>query len=120
MRAPAHALHFRPCAWPYFSSPEISGTVAAADGHPIDHAHVALRFADSQEPFVALPVQPDGTFEFAYVSEGSYILTVTGARDQNQIPTHTYGTLSLALTVTTDLQSLILTVPDKPSATASE
>ena len=99
---------------------EISGTVAAADGHPIDHAHVALRFADSQEPFVALPVRPDGTFEFAYVPEGSYILTVTGARDQNQIPTHTYGTLSQPLTVTTDLQSLILTVPDKPSATASE
>jgi hypothetical protein len=116
---------------------EVSGTLLAKDGHTINGGNVSLLFADDRSLFVGVDVNDDGTFRFAYVPEGNYILSVEGAKDIGHVevpnapgatpatltkhPTlHTYGDLQRPLTVQTDIQSLNLTLPDNPSNTASK
>ena len=110
---------------------ELSGTIRAKDGHPINSGQVALYFADAEGKLTDVAVHDDGTFRFAFVPEGNYILGVGFARDKATVDApdspggaavrtlRTYGDLEQPLTVQTNIQSLILTVPDKPATTAS-
>ena len=112
----------------------VSGALTAKDGHAINSGTVELLFSDTQEELIRRLVADDGTFRFPYVPEGSYILKVDGARDITRIETvdgpngyridthtdHTYGDLSQSLTIHTDIQSLNLTLPDKPATTPTE
>jgi protocatechuate 3,4-dioxygenase beta subunit len=117
---------------------DISGSIQAKDGHTINGGKVALLFADDRSQFAIVDIDSDdGTFHFPYVPEGNYILSAEEAKDVGHVevpnppgskpPTHTehptlhtYGTAEQPLTVTTDLQSVSLIVPEKPSTTASE
>lgn len=107
----------------------IYGTVLAPDGHPINFGTVALLYADDRSFFSLVAVDSDdGSFHFAYVPDGNFILSVQNARDIDRAKYHpdayayetvrTYGTLEKPVTVHTDIQSLTLTIPDKPSTTA--
>jgi hypothetical protein len=113
---------------------EVSGTLLAKDGHAINEGRIELLFPDTQEQLGSVLARSDGTFRIPYVPDGEYIIRVTGAGDKTQTEgstltdpaagfrignriTHTYGTLQQPLTVHTDIQSLNLTVPDKPTPT---
>lgn len=111
---------------------EVSGNLLAKDGHTINAGNVSLLLADDRSQFATVEVNNDA-FGFPYVPEGNYILTVQNARDVNYSLTfngtipptrtairtvRTYGALEQPLTVTSDIQSLNLTVPDKPTPTA--
>jgi hypothetical protein len=63
----------------------VSGTVSALfDGHAINHATLRLFYADDREPARQTDLLDDGTYSFEYVPEGSYILQVSGAADEEQ------------------------------------
>ena len=114
---------------------EVSGTLLAKDGHTINGGNISLLFADDRSVFVGVEVNnDDGTFRFAFVPGGNYILSVEGAKDVGHVevpnapgatsathtehPTlHTYANLERPLTVQTDIQSLNLTLPDNPAPT---
>jgi hypothetical protein len=60
----------------------VAGNVTALpDGHPVVKGTVRLLWADDREFVREFALQEDGSFSFAYVPEGSYILQVTGAGD---------------------------------------
>jgi hypothetical protein len=62
----------------------ITGNVAAAmDGHAPDQARLHLLYADDREEARATGMRKDGSFSFAYVPAGEYILQVTDAQDSN-------------------------------------
>jgi hypothetical protein len=63
----------------------LAGTVSAlADGHPLAKGTVQLLYADDREKTREMALQEDGSFSFAYVPEGNYILKVSGAQDAEQ------------------------------------
>ena len=117
---------------------EISGTILAKDGHsPNADTRIDLLDPDTRELVARTWAHSDGSFQLHHVPEGAYTLRVVGAMDWSQFevrnppgsnpPTHTeyrtlrtYGDLSQPLTVQTDTQSLILTVPDKPATSSTE
>lgn len=60
----------------------VSGNVAAGvDGHAPAQATVHLLYQDDGEEARRADIAKDGTFSFAYVPAGAYILQVTGAQD---------------------------------------
>lgn len=62
----------------------ISGTVSAAmDGHTPAQAQLHLLYADDREEARTTAMRKDGSFSFAYVPAGEYILRVTDAQDSN-------------------------------------
>jgi hypothetical protein len=64
---------------------KVAGTVTAiADGHALKNATVRLLYADDREKAREAGSLEDGSFSFAYVPEGKYILAVTGAHDADQ------------------------------------
>lgn len=110
---------------------QLSGTLFANDGHPIDNGRIQLLFADTKEEFIGVWAH-DHAFRLPYVPDGSYILKVTNGLDFETVevpdspqpgsPTRlerhtarTYGTLQQPLTVHNDIQSLNLDLPDKPA-----
>ena len=112
---------------------QVSGTLLAKDGHPINDGSIQLLYADDRSPLNHTRVNSDGSFNFLFVPEGNYILSVkdpqdiaiddtTGdpSDDPEAHPLHTYGTLERPLAVQTDQQPLILTLPEKPATTASD
>lgn len=117
---------------------DVSGSLTAKDGHILNAGKVQLLFADDRSQFAEVDISSDDNqFHFPYVPEGNYILAVSDARDvaHVEVPNapgatprthtedhtiHTYGTAEQPLTVQTDLQSVSVIVPDKPSATPSE
>lgn len=115
---------------------EVTGTILAPDGHAINDGSITLLYPDTHDELESVRAHEDGTFRLPLVPEGDYIIAVPDARDdiQVQIPVsnnpagfsvrnqflHIYGTLSQPLTVTTDIQSLNLTLPDTASTTASK
>ena len=114
---------------------EVSGTLVANDGHPVT-GQIQLLDPDTREQIANTWSQEGGAFHFLHVPEGSYIVKVTDGKDLGpedvryasdhktavtSRPTlHTYSSLEQPLIVQTDIQSLVLTVPDKPATTASE
>ncbi len=114
---------------------EVSGTLLAKDGHAINDGRITLLYPDTREELESVAAHEDGTFHLPYVPEGEYIIAVLFARDKTQVQIpissnpagfsirtrtlRTYGNLEQPLTVQTDIQSLILTVPDKPTTTTA-
>jgi hypothetical protein len=114
---------------------EISGSILAKDSHSINSGQVELLDPDTREQVASAWAGNEGAFHLLHVPEGSYILKVTDARDMGQMEVHytpdhktattniptlrTYGNLEQPFTVQTDVQSLLLTVPDKPSTTSA-
>jgi protocatechuate 3,4-dioxygenase beta subunit len=112
---------------------EVDGTLLASDGGAINDGRIALLYPDTHDELESVRAHEDGTFRLPLVPEGDYIIAVTEARDKTEIqipfPTNpsgfsvrtrtlrTYGTLAEPLTVDTDIQSLNLTLPDKPTPT---
>ena len=115
----------------------VSGTVAVlADGHAPTHAKVRLLYADDREDARELSTGDDGAFAFEYVSEGKYILQVTGAEDVEQTSAAPgegnpdpappkpkmvhYVDKEIPLTVENDLDDLAVSlVPTPPAASAA-
>jgi hypothetical protein len=104
----------------------IYGTVLAPDGHPINFGNVALLYADDRSFFSLVTVSSDdGSFHFAYVPDGNFILSVQNARDIDRANYHpgtysyetvrTYGNFEQHITVKNDVESLTLNVPNKPA-----
>jgi hypothetical protein len=63
----------------------VAGTVSAlADGHALGKGTVRLLYADDREKARENSILGDGSFSFAYVPEGNYILEVRGAQDAEQ------------------------------------
>ena len=63
---------------------KVSGTVTAlADGRSIVHGTVRLLFADDREPARQTDLDDSGDYEFDYVPDGKYILSITGAHDDH-------------------------------------
>jgi len=114
---------------------EVSGTLLAIDGHAINEGRIALLYPDTREELESVAAHEDGTFHLPYVPEGDYIIAVSFARDKTQVQipissnpagfsirTRTlraYGNLEQLLPVHTDIQSLNLTLPDKPGTASN-
>ena len=63
----------------------VAGTVTAlVDGHALKNSSVLLLYADDREKAREMKTLEDGSFSFADLPEGSYILQVTGAQDAEQ------------------------------------
>ena len=61
----------------------VGGRVEAVeDGHAPSHATVTLLYADYREQARKASIDSDGSFRFEYVSEDSYILRVSEAKDE--------------------------------------
>ena len=62
----------------------VGGNVAAGmDGHAPGSARIHLLYADDREEARVADARQDGSFSFAYVPAGDYILRVTDAQDKN-------------------------------------
>lgn len=58
----------------------VAGTLSSAAGnHPASKARLTLLYADNREQALAMPADSDGTFNFPWVPEGKYILSITDA-----------------------------------------
>jgi len=108
---------------------KVSGSVAAlADAHPMAHGTVRLLYADDREPARQTDLDDNGDYEFDYVPDGKYILTVTGARDEEKkdagpgngggqsqttqsVPTAIYADKEMPINVLSDLENLNLGLP---------
>jgi len=63
----------------------VAGNVAAlADGHALCRGTVRLLYADDREKARESLIMEDGSFSFAYLPEGKYILQISGAQDTEQ------------------------------------
>jgi hypothetical protein len=61
----------------------VTGSVAALpDGHAVTNGMVRLLFDDDRDKARETTIDDDGTYTFAYVPEGHYILQVSGAHDE--------------------------------------
>jgi hypothetical protein len=116
----------------------VAGNVTALpDGHSLARGTLRLLYADDREPLRELPLLEDGSFSFAYVPEGNYILQVTGAGDAAPDPKEaaaaaaptsdaavkaqrSYRDLELPLTVTGDQTELQVQVHEIARATAAK
>ncbi|WP_263385912.1 carboxypeptidase-like regulatory domain-containing protein [Granulicella arctica] len=103
--------------------------VEKASGRPINAGHVSVLFADDGKELMSTDVSAeDDAFHLAFVPEGSYTLRVTNARDADRIevlnpsgavpPSNTkektlqsFGQTTQSITVTTDVQGLLIAVP---------
>jgi len=111
---------------------KVAGTVSAlADAHPIAHGTVRLLYADDREPARQTDLDENGDYEFDYVPDGKYILSITGAHDdQNDetkdavsgkgdqqpqpaqaVPTHIYAGKEMPINVLNDLGNLNFSLP---------
>jgi hypothetical protein len=114
----------------------VSGLVTAlADGHAINRGEVRLLRADDKSELRALDIPEDGRFNFRFVPEGEYILRVTDAADivdeeaadpqtgsfysKGRI-VHDYASVDQSISVHSDVNSLTISVPDKPASTAQK
>jgi hypothetical protein len=117
---------------------KVSGTVSAlADAHSINHGTVRLLYADDRAPARETTLDENGDFEFDYVPEAKYILTVSDARDEEKknapngkgdqesqtepsVPVRLYASKEMPINVMNDLGnlnfSLLLATP-APNAT---
>jgi Carboxypeptidase regulatory-like domain len=60
----------------------VAGTVTAlADGQPIGSGTVRLLYADNREKARETTLLDDGSFNFAYIPQGNYILVISNAAD---------------------------------------
>jgi hypothetical protein len=60
----------------------VAGSVSSlADGHALGRGTVRVLYADDREKARESSIQEDGSFSFAYMPEGTYILQVTGAQE---------------------------------------
>jgi hypothetical protein len=108
---------------------KISGSVSAlADAHPIAHGTVRMLYADDREPARQTDLDENGDFEFDYVPDGKYILTVSGAHDEEKkdagpangggqsqttqsAPTVIYADKEMPINVMNDLGNLNFSLP---------
>jgi hypothetical protein len=116
---------------------DVSGTLLAKDGHTINAGKVALLYADDRSQLATVDInRDDGMFHFTYVPEGNYILSVQSASDVTPIEVpnapgitprthtetktlHTYGATEQPLNVQSDMQSILVTVPEQGSAASA-
>lgn len=107
--------------------------VAHHDGHVLNDGFVSLLFADDKSPVGNTSVsKEDGTFSFAFVPEGDYILRVDSAADVrfDEIPNppgtmpptqtekHTlrnYGTAEIPIRIESERTGITVDVPDTAS-----
>jgi hypothetical protein len=99
-----------------------------ADAHPIAHGTVRLLYADDREPARQADLDENGDYEFDYVPEGKYILTITGAHDEETkdavggkgdqqpqaaqvVTTHLYADKEMSINVLSDQENLNLSLP---------
>jgi len=112
----------------------VSGIVSAlSDGHAINHATLRLLYADDREPARQTDLFEDGTYSFEYVPEGSYILQVSGAADQEEkaadpgqtdtqpgttqtVATRTFADKEVPVTVLNDAEINLALAPPTPPA----
>ena len=58
----------------------VAGTLSTGAGnHPASKARLTLLYADNREQALSMPADSDGTFNFPWVPEGKYILSITDA-----------------------------------------
>jgi hypothetical protein len=115
----------------------VTGTVSAlADSHALKDATVRLLYGDDREIAREVKSLDDGSYSFAYVPEGTYILQVSGAREAEQKASETdssnsggaasktsaarsYADKELSIPVQGDVDDLkvqlVLIPPDKPA-----
>ena len=108
----------------------VSGAVtAAADGHPINTGFVQIADPDSKESIASAEIGTDGAFRIECVPEGTYLLRVTNAKDQqtreisiggehhitfsDEKTLHQYGDLEQSIKVEGDMPNLVLAVPEQ-------
>jgi hypothetical protein len=91
----------------------IAGHVEAVqDGHALSHATVTLLYADDREQARKGTIDNDGTFRFEYVPEDSYLLRISGGKDDTggeeseSRPQPTYSDKEIALHVHSDLSDV--------------
>ena len=108
---------------------KVSGTVQAlADGHSITHGTVRMLYADDREPARETSLDDNGDYEFDYVPDGKYILTISGAQDDEKkengpgkgdqqeqttqsAPARVYADKEMSLNVLNDLGNLNFSLP---------
>jgi hypothetical protein len=112
----------------------VAGNVSALpDGHSLSRGTLRLLYADDRELLRELPLLEDGSFSFAYVPEGNFILQVTGAGDaapeqKDAAPAvdsaakvqRSYRDRELPLAVTGDLTELQVQLQEVPGAVAAK
>ncbi len=89
--------------------------VAKTDGHPITEGRVRLLDPDDKSILRDSSIQPDGTFFFNYVLQGSYLLEIEEAVDtQNDKTITSYESLTTPLLIEHDITDLSYSlVPEK-------
>ena len=107
----------------------VRGSVTARrDGHPLNFGSVSLLDADDREPERSAQLEPDGSFVFTYVPQGSYVLRVFGndVRFKNRYGypeldeyLRRYAPADSTLTVKGDLSGVNLAVPDDGSTASA-
>jgi hypothetical protein len=109
----------------------VSGAVVAkVDGHAVNSGSVNLLDPETKGLLRTAMVDADGSFHFNYVTEGEYILQVSGAADtvkknasaedsdnifsrlMNSKTVKSYGEATLPLTVKSDSTGLVVQVPN--------
>jgi hypothetical protein len=104
--------------------------VSARDGHVVNSGGVSLQNADDRS-FVGNPslMEDETGFTLSFIFEGDYILSCSGAADVDYIPIperegnfgppqfstrtlHQYGPASMPLHVTSDMDGVIIAVPE--------
>jgi hypothetical protein len=108
---------------------KVTGSVTAlSDAHPITGGTVRLLYADDREPARQTDLDDNGDFEFDYVPDGKYIVTVSGAHDEEKkdagpangggqsqttqsVPTVMYADKEMPISVLNDVGNLNFTLP---------
>ncbi len=109
----------------------VSGTVSVlSDGHAPTHAQVGLLYADDRTLMRQISCDEDGSFSFAFIPQGNYILSVTNADDRpdkdsndgasgssTQGDIRTYSNKEMPIQVQGDTEALsVQLVPDARTA----
>ncbi|MDE3201393.1 MAG: hypothetical protein KGN79_10795 [Acidobacteriota bacterium] len=111
----------------------VSGTLSAlVDGHPPSHALVRLLYADDRSLLRQISADNDGSFSFAFIPQGNYILSVTNAGDSSDTDAgnsnsgssghgevHTYANKELPLQVQGDTEDISVQLATAVPSTSS-
>jgi hypothetical protein len=101
----------------------VAGTVTAvSDGHPLGRGKVQLSYADDREVARKASLLEDGSFSFAFVPDGSYLVQVSSLADADPKtdsktkprPAQTYMDKEMPLAVAGDLQEVNIPVAATP------
>ncbi len=116
----------------------VAGNVTAAmDGHVPEQARLHLLYADDREQARATAMRKDGSFSFAYVPAGEYILKVTGVQDSrtpgqaantnntaaapaSPPQVRRYAEMEIPLSVQSEMNDVNVSLVELPKATSAE